>query len=302
MKTVALLFDDQKNAYQQLLVREARSAADELRIRLLEPRFADGSSWNQIAALNEQLRSETPPDAVVTLLVGGQLTRGQFERVARAGISVVLLNRVPSWTVDLQTQYPQVLVTAVTPRQEDVGRIQGQQARRMANDGALVILITGTGASMTAIARKQGFVETVEDHFDLRELDGSWTLEGAEQVLAKWFHIGTERLPQLIVCHNDLMAQGARMALEKEAARTQRPELRRVPLLGCDGLADEGRARVKRGEQAATVVLPTTARVAMDALARYWKSGEKSAIVELASTSFPELDALKPASGAGGGT
>lgn len=302
MKTVALLLDDRENAYQRMLVREAHLAAEELGVRLLEPGFASGSSWNQVTELNAHLRSETPPNAIATLLLGAHLTRRQFERAAKAGISIVMLNRVPPWLTDLQEEYPDVLVTAVTPRQSVVGQIQGEQAIRLAAPKALVILITGTADSTSAIDRREGFFDHIEDRFDVRELDGGWTFAGAEQALTKWFRLWPDRAPELIVCHNDAMAQGARAAIAKETARRGAPALMRIAILGCDGLPEEGQTWVARQEQTATVVLPTTTRVAIEALARFWKTGERADVVELDATSYPAIEEIRRVAGAGGGT
>src|SRR5882672_4282516 len=117
MKTVALLLDERNNAYQQILVRDARAAARELKIRLLEPEFAAGAPWDQFEALNAHLRSPQPPDGIIALVVGPG-TAGPFERVAKAGLSIVLLNRIPVWLQDVRDRYPQTLIGAVTPRHE----------------------------------------------------------------------------------------------------------------------------------------------------------------------------------------
>jgi ABC-type sugar transport system substrate-binding protein len=122
-RRVALLLDDPQNHYQQLLVREARAAASRSGIVLLEPEFALGSSWSQVDCVNRLLRG-SPPDGLLVMLAGGQWTRAPFERVVKAGVAVVLLNRIPAWAEELRREHVGALVGAVAPNQEGVGEIQ----------------------------------------------------------------------------------------------------------------------------------------------------------------------------------
>jgi ABC-type sugar transport system substrate-binding protein len=89
------------------------------------------------------------------------------------------------------------------------------------------------------------------------------------------------------------MASGAMSALRRQAASSGRRELERVAIVGCDGLAEEGRAMVARGELAATVVMPATTPAALDALAGFWRTGSPSGTLLLEPASYPALDALR---------
>jgi ABC-type sugar transport system substrate-binding protein len=290
---VALLLDDPENRYQQLLVREARAAAPRLGLEILEPEFAAGSSWTQVESLNRHLR-EARPDGVLVMLAGGQWTRSPFERLPRAGVPVVLLNRVPDWVEDLRRAHPRALVAGVTPRQEGVGEIQAGQALRVARPGSFAILVTGEASSPAAIARKRGFLETVAGRLSVHEIDGRWSATGAEKALGEWFRVGADRdRPlDLVVCQNDAMASGARAALGKQAADSGRRDLARTPLIGCDGTEREGKAMVARGELAATVVMPPTTPRALEILRRYWDTDHRADMVLLEASSHPALDEL----------
>ena len=292
-KRVALLLDDPDNRYQQLLVREARASAARCGVALLEPEFAGGSSWTQVESVNRHLR-ETRPDGVLVMLAGGQWTRAPFERLPRAGVAVVLLNRIPDWVEELRREHPRALVAGVTPRQEGVGEIQAGQALRVARPGSFAILVTGEASSAAAVARKRGFLETIAGRLSVHELDGRWSAKGAEKALGEWFRVGAERdRPlDLVVCQNDAMASGARSALLRQAASSGRRELERVALVGCDGLEEEGRSMVARGELAATVVMPPTTPRALEILRRYWDAEARSDTVLLEASSHPALDAL----------
>jgi ABC-type sugar transport system substrate-binding protein len=292
-RTLSLLLDDPENHYQRLLLREADSAASRRGIALHPPEFAVGSSWSQVESVNRLLRG-TPPDGLLVLLAGEQWTRAPFERLVRGGVPVALLNRIPSWVEDLRRDHPEKLVAGIAPRQEGVGEIQGHQALRLVGPDAFVMLVTGDATSAPAVARRRGFVETVGARLTVREVDGRWSASGAEKALGEWFRLGAERdRPlDLVVCQNDAMAAGARAALAKQAAVSSRRDLARVPLLGCDGTDEEGRAMVARGELAATVVMPPTTPPAVDALVSYWETGAASGTLLLEAASHPPVEAL----------
>jgi ABC-type sugar transport system substrate-binding protein len=99
----------------------------------------------------------------------------------------------------------------------------------------------------------------------------------------------------IVVCQNDAMASGARAALLRRAEEGQRPDLARTPLIGCDGLEQEGKAMVARGELAATVVMPPTTPLALETLARHWERGTPSETQLLDALSHPALETLGPA-------
>jgi ABC-type sugar transport system substrate-binding protein len=290
---VALLLDDPENRYQRLLEREARTAAERQGIHLLEPEFARGSSWTQVESVNRLLR-DARPDGVVIILAGEQWTRSPFERLPRASVPVVLLNRVPDWVEDLRRDHPLALLAAATPRQEGVGEIQGRQAVRIAGAGAFALLVTGDASSAAATARRRGFLGAVAGRLVVHELDGRWSAAGAERTLQQWFQVGADRDRPLgiVVCQNDAMARGARAALLKRAEEGSRPDLARTPLIGCDGLEEEGKAMVARGELAATVVMPPTTPLALEILGRYWDQGTPSGTLFLDTLSHPALEAL----------
>ncbi len=184
-KTVALLLDDSRNLYQQLLVREATTAARKHDLELLPPQFADGSGWAQVDAVNALLRDARRPDAMLLMLAGGQSARASIERVPKAGVGLVLLNRLPDWLAELRRSYAQVLVTGVAPHQEQIGRIQAKQALQLSVPGSFVILVTGTASSAAALERRKGFLDEAKDRFTVQEVDGRWSEAEAEKALAR---------------------------------------------------------------------------------------------------------------------
>jgi ABC-type sugar transport system substrate-binding protein len=185
----------------------------------------------------------------------------------------------------------------VHPSQHGVGQIQAEQALRLLGGSGFLILVTGAALSPAAVGRKEGFFAAVGQRLEVQELDGRWTSDGAERALTQWFQFRPDRVPQLVVCHNDAMARGAQAALKKEAARSGRRELERVPLLGCDGVEDEGLTQVNQHMQAATIILPPTTRAALHALAEFWTRGVHAPVTEVAAKSFPALEQIAAATG-----
>jgi ABC-type sugar transport system substrate-binding protein len=291
-KTVGLLLDDPQNQYQQLLVKEAQLWAPRTELGLLPAQFANGSSWTQLESLQAWLRDTTRPDGLLVMLAGSQMTASTFARVARAGLPVVFLNRIPTWVDDLRAEFPDALIAAVAPRQEGIGEVQGRHALGLARAGAFVLLVTGEAKSQAAIDRQRGFERMIGGRFDVHVLEGRWSAEGAAQAMADWFRVGARRQTpiELVVCQNDTMAAGVRRALADQARAAGRRDLEHVPIVGCDGLQQEGRAMIARGELAATVVLPATTPPALQLLRRFWDSGAQSKTVLLEGTPFPALD------------
>jgi ABC-type sugar transport system substrate-binding protein len=294
MKTVALLLEDEDNLYQQLLSREAKLAAERLGIAVLEPEFAESSSWSQIESVNAHLRRDPPPDALMIVLAGEQYTRPTFERVAGRGVALAFLNRIPDWAPELRAQHPRALAVGVTPRQVGIGELQGCQALALARPGASVLLVTGSAGSVTAVERTRGFRETVKDRLAVHAIDGRWSGARARRSLGEWFRFGpADESLGLVVCQNDAMAGGVRAGLAEQATASGREELRNLPVIGCDGLEDEGQAMVARGELTATVVLPPTTPAALEALEAWWEKGERLETAFVEATSFPALEKLK---------
>jgi ABC-type sugar transport system substrate-binding protein len=281
------MLDDPQNLYQQLLAREALSAAAAHGVKLLPTEWAQGSPWTQLESINALLRKkEARPEGIVIMLAG-RLTRGPAERLVKGGLAVVFIQRIPDWVLELQTTYRETLVAAVSPRQERIGEIQARHALRLLPAGSFALLITGDLTTAAATKRKQGFLDAVGSRLLVQVLDGRWSAAETDKAIAEWLRIGAERDRKLdlVVCANDAMAAGARRALVRHDKA-----LAGVPMIGCDGLEQEGKPMLARGELVATVVVPPTTPKALELLAAYWMSGARSGgIALLDSESLPPL-------------
>jgi len=292
MKKIALLLDQEDNPYQQLLAKGAAVRATHHKLALLPPSYAGGSSFVQLNQLMACTKGDDRPDGVLLMAAGGESNLPGAKHVLRAGVSLVFINRQTAQASELKDAYPDVLTAAVSPDQEQIGRIQAEQCRRLLPKGGFVLLITGTPSTSSAIDRRAGFLSGVGKEIDVHTLEGMWTEESAFRALADWVRVGAERSRpvSLIVCQNDQMARGARRAQLEHKAKVG--EL--APLIGCDGLPAEGQHMVRQGELRATVIMPATTPEAVDALAAFWATGERRELALVSAESFPPLAQLGP--------
>jgi ABC-type sugar transport system substrate-binding protein len=294
MKTVSLLLDQEENAYQQMLAKDAARQAARLEFALLHTRFANGSSFVQMEQLLGGAKGDQKVDGIVIMTAGAESQLPASKRVAKAGLSLVFLNRVPAYLEDLQRDFPDVLIAAVAPDQVEIGRIQAAQCQALLPRGGFVLLVMGTAGNPSAVGRQQGLMERVGASTEVHPLDGQWTDESAFKALSDWFRLGAERTREisLVVCQNDQMARGARRALARQAMISGQPALGHIPVTGCDGLPAEGQKLVAEGELAATVVMPLTTTAALDGLAAFWSKRQRMGTVLLRSESFPAVDRI----------
>jgi hypothetical protein len=89
------------------------------------------------------------------------------------------------------------------------------------------------------------------------------------------------------------MAAGAAEALAEAARRYKAPALALVPVTGIDGLPEQGKKWVAEKTLAATIVLPTTADVAIDAVAQAWAGASVPLKTVVPVTPFP-ADSVGP--------
>jgi ABC-type sugar transport system substrate-binding protein len=267
---VSLTSSDQE--YQALQGDDAREAGRRLGLEV-EVVFAEDNAVLQIQQLFRFVHAgegERPAALVVHTRVPDGL-----ERVARnavqAGIGWVLLNRTAPYVDTLRHEFPTIALAAVTTDHFEIGRIHAHQLATLCPEGANVIYIQGPADASAATLRLQGLQEALRGRpYELKILNGEWTAASAEKAVTGWLRLRTADLfqPSVIVGQNDLMARGARAALER-----LRPEWARLPFLGCDGLPKGGKLDVDEGRLAATVTMPSCASPAVELVGKWIRSG-----------------------------
>lgn len=295
MKKVALLLADEENAYQQLLVKKAMELSGRHGVEVLPPRFASNREVKQISQFYDCIAKATRPDGIVSILVSAESMRGSIEAVAKAGIDCVLVNRIPTFLPQMSEEHTDVLLASVAPDQVEIGRLQGHQCLRILPDGGNVILVLGVAGAPSTLERREGFLEVVGDKITVQELHGRWLMDRAEAAVNHFLKIGGARTKaDLVVCQNDPMAAGVSAALANQAKLLGFAEIAKIPVIGCDGLPDEGQKMVRAKKIDATVVMPPSSPEALEILSKYWNEGVRTLNATLPPTSFPPVDTLKP--------
>jgi len=295
MKKVALLLADEENAYQQLLAKKASELSARHGVELLPPRFAGNREVKQISQFYDCVASATPPDGIVSMLVSAESMKGSIQEVAKAGIDCVLVNRIPTFLPQMSEECTEVLLASVAPDQVEIGRLQGRQCLKILPDGGNVILVLGVDGSPSTLERRAGFLQVAGDKVTVQELRGRWLKDQAEAAVNSFFGIGDARARvDLFVCQSDPMAAGVRAALDNQAELSGSPDVAAIPIIGCDGLPDEGQAMVRAKKIDATVVMPPSCPRALEILGEYWNQGVRTLSATLPPTSFPPVDELNP--------
>lgn len=293
MKKVALLLADEENAYQQLLVREAMKLSGTYGVEVLPPHFAGNREVHQIGQFYDCVSGPNPPDGIVSMLVSAESMRGSIEGAAKAGVDCVLVNRIPTFLPQVREEHPEVLLASVAPDQVEIGRVQGRQCLKILPNGGHVILVLGVDGAPSTLERRAGFLEVVGDRVTVQELHGRWLQEQAEAAANQFLGSeGASRGVDLFVCQSDPMATGVRAALDNQATLLGAAAIAKIPIIGCDGLADEGQEMVTTGKIEATVVMPPSSPQALEILTRYWNEGVGTLNVTLPPSSFPPVDTL----------
>jgi ABC-type sugar transport system substrate-binding protein len=126
---------------------------------------------------------------------------------------------------------------------------------------------------------------------DIEDLDGRWDPAIAEAEVRRWIASPLRQQAPLhaVVAQDDVMAMGARRALDRAAKELGRADLKGIPVLGGDGLPGMGRRWVDEGTLTATVSVTLPGKTAVELVWRYWKDGTSiPAVTRLAPTPYPQ--------------
>jgi len=210
-----------------------------------------------------------------------------------AGVGWGILNREADYIPELRRTAP-VPVFAVSPDQEEVGRIQGKQLAALASEGN-ILYIEGPSASSAANLRTKGMLSTKPKKVEMKVLKGDWSERSAHQAVTSWLSLSTSSQLHIraVVCQNDAMAMGAREAFASlpEAARER---WLNTPFMGCDGVTKTGQEWVRSGQLRATVVIPPMAGLALEMLVKAASTRSMPAERTLcAPRSFPAIAEMR---------
>jgi ribose transport system substrate-binding protein len=291
-QNVVVALTNKENDYQAEQSASAAEVAARLGIKL-NVLYADDNAVNQCQQLVSIIQNKDQrPDAILVEPVGTPMYQVAKAAVA-AGIAWGILNREADYIPELRRTAP-VAVFAVSPDQEEVGRIQGKQLATFATEGN-ILYIEGPSTSSAANLRTQGMLSTKPQKVEMKVLKSDWSERGAHQAIKSWLSLSTSShlKIQAVVCQNDAMAMGAREAFSSlpEASRQQWLD---TPFMGCDGVTKTGQEWVLSGHLRTTVVIPPMAGLALEMLVKSASAGSLPAERTLcAPRSFPSLAEIR---------
>ncbi len=294
---MAVCLANEQNDYQQILRDDCLETGARLGFAI-RVASADGDPEKQVAQIEAFLAGHAA-EPLVAILVSpvreNVLTLGAFDAV-RAGIAWVVLNRSSEYLEPLRRDYPQVPIFSVTPDQEEIGRIQARQFRRILPQGGEVLYVQGARRTSSAQLRLRGVQEVLEGSaITLTIGQGDWSPESGDRAVRRWARgIDPQRLRSCVVgAQNDAMALGASQALAAVAVETGHADLAPIPVTGVDASPAFGRRLVDEGTLTATVALPSVGGPALEALGRVRDAGTlPPAEIRLPVTSLPSLDKI----------
>lgn len=285
---VVIALTTRQNDYQAEQAQSAIEAANRqgIKINII---YADGDAVNQSQQLVKIIQDRNSrPSAILVEPIGTPMPQVAKAAVA-AGIGWGILNREAEYIPELR-RTASVPVFAVSPDQEEVGKIQGKQLAAIATDGN-VLYVEGPSTSSAASLRSKGMLSTKPAGVELKMLKGDWSEASAQHSVKSWLSLSTSRQLQIraVVCQNDAMAMGARKAFA-DLTDADRDQWLDTPFLGCDGVTKTGQEWVRAGHLRATVVIPPMAGLALEMLANALSSGSMPPERTVcAPRSFPEF-------------
>jgi len=282
------------SGYHDEQAEAARQSARRLGVELTVL-SAEEDSLLQSQQLIEALQSRYRPDAIVMEPVGTCLPVVAQEALRR-GVGWCVLNRNAEYleTMARQSSAP---VFSLSTDHNEVGRIQGGQMAALLPEGGLALYITGPTSHGSAQRRTEGMLSTKPDNIEIKLLRSNWTVEGARAAMHSMLRLKTaqEMDVRLIVCQNDLMAEGARMALREVFHGAQLERWLAIPRTGCDGVQSIGMRLLQDGALQATIRIQANAGEAVERMEAALERGLRAPLAELTRPfSEPALERLRP--------
>jgi hypothetical protein len=220
-------------------------------------------------------------------------------RVVQKGVGWMMLNHGREELIEpLRAECPTVPIAIVSIDNVGFGRLQARQLRALLPKGGTVLNVRGNPFDSACRGRSVGMrAELEHSGIVIEEVDGRWVADIAEEVVFRWLTSPTRRRKELnaVICQNDPMGAAAYRALRRAADELGRPDLKKIPVLGGDGLHDLGKPLVDEGKLAATVCVTLPGRPALELLMNHWREGAPlPPVTRLGVESYPRLADIRP--------
>jgi ABC-type sugar transport system substrate-binding protein len=263
-KRLALWLADDSNEFQQMMKADVEAVCAKTGLAF-EARFTGYDVLTQVRQIRAALALAPRADVFLVLAARDRGLAHCVRQAASLGVSWFFLNRVGDDLEEIRRGLSGVALATVTADERETGRIQGRQLRALVRRGGLALYVQGGTQSFVARERTAGLLEVSRDApFSVTVLEGGWEPLGARETVRKWLATvsrGAFDL-DLVAGQNDPIALAALEALAEVAQSGNKPELARVPVIGCDGTPGLGQRKVREGTLLATVALPPWAGIA----------------------------------------
>jgi ribose transport system substrate-binding protein len=292
--TFSLSLITQESDYQREQANAAQESARRLNVDI-EISYADNDAIKQSQQLLDVIQNRSSRVNALILEPAGSTAFPQVARAAAAaGLGWVVMNRSDDSITELRGRYNFPIYT-VTEDHKETGRILGRQVAVLLPKGGTVLCLQGPSGSPVTAWRMEGMQETKPANIELKFLRSAhWTEEAGFNAVAAWLRLSTSHDTDIVgvIGQSDLIALGAYRAFGEHTHGEKRDRWLKLPFLGVNGLK-VGQDAVQRGALAATVVVPPTASVAIETLARAYRERVRpQERILVAPKSFPDLGAL----------
>jgi len=292
IRNVVIALTTTENDYQAEQSASASEVASRLGVKI-NVIYANNNAVDQCQQLVKIIQDKGQrPDAILVEPIGTAMYQVAKAAVA-AGIGWGILNREADYIPELR-RAGSAPVFAVSPDQEEVGRIQGKQLAAFTTEGN-ILYIEGPTTSSAANLRTKGMLSTKPRKVEMKVLKGDWSERGGHQAIKSWLSLSTSSQLHIraVVCQNDAMAMGAREAFASLPA-ADREQWLKTPFMGCDGVTKTGQEWVRSGQLRTTVVIPAMAGLALEMLVKAASTGSMPAERTLcAPQSFPAIAEIR---------
>ena len=240
-RRLSLFLPDRHNPYMVQMDKDAQDRGKSHGFKV-QVEDADNDFTMQVRQVSAAITAPPAERPLAVLIMGihESVLKGLSERALAHGVGWMFLNRCAGDLEALRRTYPKLPVGFVTPDQRGSAALQARQLLKLLPQGGKVVYVQGRATVASAEVRRVAFTEALAGSpVELVEtLDGNWTREDAARELETWLRrkVGAGLTLAAVVCQSDQMAEGALTALHAVAASSHHPELRQVPVLGCDGL------------------------------------------------------------------
>jgi ABC-type sugar transport system substrate-binding protein len=281
---------DEAQEYQRLQAEDARAAGARGGLQV-EVAYCGADPAVQVRHVTEAVRR--PPGERPAAIVLQPAAVAGLEEAASAALAAgacwlsldaaVYLDR-------LRRAFPGRVTAAVTVDNREMGRLQARLFRALLPRGGKVLYLEGPSMFPTTLRRREGVQEGLRGSGVeiVKTLTGDWSEASGERAIAFWLRLSERKLrPDLVGAQNDLMAAGARKAIQ-----AIQPAWLDVPITGCDGVPGGGQRLVRERALAATVIQPPAAGAAVELAARALRGEAVPPITYLPLRTFPPIEQL----------